>query len=51
MGVKLSVPETICPRNYLSVNGVDRTVYLLGDLEVVTEQNATIVVTISYRHR
>lgn len=32
------------------VNGVVRTVHTLGDLEVVTEDNEGIVVTISYRH-
>ncbi len=30
--------------------GVPRTVHMLGDLEVVTEDNGRIVVTISYRH-
>ena len=32
------------------VHGVQRTVHMGGDLEVVTEQNGKIVVTISYRH-
>jgi filamentous hemagglutinin len=33
-----------------TVSGVERTVYLCGDLEVVTEDHGRIVVTISYRH-
>jgi hypothetical protein len=32
------------------MSGVHRTVHTLGDLEVVTEQNGKVVVTISYRH-
>jgi hypothetical protein len=32
------------------VKGVERTVYMYGDLEIVTEDHAKIVVTISYRH-
>lgn len=31
-------------------DGVHRTVHTFGDLEVVTEDNGRIVVTISYRH-
>jgi filamentous hemagglutinin len=31
-------------------DGVQRTVHMLGDLEVITEQDGRVVVTVSYRH-
>jgi hypothetical protein len=34
----------------MKVNGVPRMVHKLGELEVVTEDNEHIVVTVSYRH-